>query len=173
MSKEKGFIWLYRSICDNYIWKSSDPFDKRSAFIDLILMMNHDDTKINIKGNSVTICRGQHFTSIKSLAKRWKWSENKVRRFLKGLVSNGMAEVHGRADGTLVTLVNYGFYQDGRRANGRTNGRANGRTGERTDGRTDGRQTSNEEVMNKVMNKGMNKKSSAPSSSQRGDTIWQ
>lgn len=110
--KDLGWIKVHRSICDNFIWKKNDPFDKRSALIDLFMMANHEDGEFAINSTDVIkIRRGQFFTSIENLAKRWHWSEGKVRRFLSLLVSANMIYKSGGQYGTLVTIVNYGKYQ--------------------------------------------------------------
>ena len=137
----KGWIKLYRSIWENTIWKSKDKFDDRSAWIDLLLMANHEQKQAVYKKQAIDIHRGQVFTSIPHLSKRWGWSENRVRRYLLLLCNLGMIYRDGTPNGTLVTIVNYGFYQDDRRTNGRGDGSANGSA----NGRADGSQTRREE----------------------------
>ena len=83
----EGWISLYRQIVDNWIWKSNEPFDKRSAWIDLLLMVNHKTEKIEFNGRIIEIERGQRITSIEKLATRWKWSRHKVSNFLNQLES--------------------------------------------------------------------------------------
>ena len=128
---KNGFIKLFRSITEHWLW-FAEPFDKAHAWIDLILMANWEDSTWMYKGRVVHQRRGEIMTSIGALAKRWKWSENKVRRFLGELSAEGMVRTDGRADGTSLTIENYAFYQGGRRADGRAD--------ERPDGRADGRQ---------------------------------
>ena len=81
----EGWISLYRQILDNWIWKSNEPFDKRSAWIDLLLMVNHQTNTIDFNGSSIDVERGQKITSIDKLANRWKWSRHKVSNFLNRL----------------------------------------------------------------------------------------
>lgn len=130
----KGFIKLHRKIADHWIW-SGEPFDRAHAWIDLLIMANWKTNKRVIGGQVVEQQRGEVLTSIGTLAKRWRWSENKVRRFLKVLVEEGMVQADGRAYGTSLTIENYAFFQDEQRADGRAN--------ERPDGRADGRQQKN------------------------------
>ena len=137
--KKKGYILLWRSIRDHWIWNNDEPFTYRCAWIDLILMANHEDTKIQIRGEVIPVHAGQKWTSIRNLAKLWHWSENRVRRFLKLLKKDGMIEVDRHTYGTLLTLVNYRSFADGRHTNGRGDEVSRGRGGETPDGRADGR----------------------------------
>lgn len=110
---QKGWIALHREITENWIWKDSEPFDKRSAWIDLLLMVNHEDRKILFDGQLITVKRGQKITSLQKLSKRWKWSINKVKRFLRLLEQDNMILLKiETAKGTALTIVNYSLYQD-------------------------------------------------------------
>ena len=127
-----GFIKLHRKIQDHWLWKNGEPFDKRSAWIDLLLLANWETATNSIKGIRFEQKRGEVVESISFLAKRWGWSENKVRRFVADLSAEGMVRADGRAYGTSITIENYELFQSRRRADGRAN--------ERADGRPDGRQ---------------------------------
>lgn len=81
----EGWISLYRQIQENWIWKSKEPFDKRSAWIDLILSVNYRNEKINFDGKIIEIERGQKITSLDKLSKKWKWSRHKVSDFINQL----------------------------------------------------------------------------------------
>lgn len=126
-----GFIKLHRQIQDHWLWKNGEPFDKRSAWIDLLLLANWETATNSIKGIKFEQKRGEVVESISFLAKRWGWSENKVRRFVADLAEEGMVRAHGRPYGTSITIEKYELFQSRRRADGRANERA----GERADGR--------------------------------------
>ena len=112
MAKSTNWVKMNRSIFNNFLWTDKEPFCKRAAWMDLILLANHEDGEIlSNKGNLIKIPRGAHFTSIRTLATRWRWSENKVRRFLDILSGAGMVTVSGTPSGTLLTLVKYDDYQ--------------------------------------------------------------
>ena len=51
----KGWISIHRKIQDSEIWNSSEPFDKRSAWIDLLLLANHEDNTIMIKNQKILL----------------------------------------------------------------------------------------------------------------------
>lgn len=109
---DKGWIKTYRKIQDCWIWLDKEPFDKRSAWIDLLLTANHADKKILFNGELITIERGQILTSIRQLADKWKWSYDKVLRFLRLIESDGMIKKESDNFRTLLTIENYELYQD-------------------------------------------------------------
>ena len=109
---EKGWIKTYRKIQDCWLWNEQEPFDKRSAWIDLLLTANHADAKMRFNGEFVTVYKGQIVTSIRNLASKWHWSYDKVGRFLKLLESDGMIKKESDNFRTLLTIENYGIYQD-------------------------------------------------------------
>lgn len=164
--KDKGWIKVYRSVQDNFIWKSSEAFDRRSAWLDLLLTANHEDRTIMVNGRAKTIGEGQRWISQAALAKRWRWSRNKVNRFLHLLVEQGMVQLSGTPSGTLLTLVNYGKFQGGRTAGGATDGTTYGAT----DGTTDGAQSriNKQELYNKN-----DKQDALPRRVPLSDGVWQ
>lgn len=107
----KGWIALYRSIEDSFLWKDK-PFSKGQAWIDLLLLANHEDNKIMYQGEVITCERGTVNRSILSLAERWGWDRKTVRNFLKVLESDGMVTINATTHRTTITLINYGVYQD-------------------------------------------------------------
>lgn len=122
MAKSKGWIKVHRQIWDSDVWKSPEPFDARSAWIDLLLMANHEDAVILIGGKPVTLKKGQLHTSVKKLATRWRWNPKKVRRFLGQAKGQSMVSTKGSAFGTTITIENYTSFQ----GSGRTKGSAKG-----------------------------------------------
>ena len=121
----KGWIKLSRDITDHWLWQEK-PFDKKSAWIDLILMANHKDKTIFFSGAPLLIKRGQLVTSEKKLSERWGWSRNKTRAFLGQLKVQGMILAEGTAKGTTLTLVNYDNFQGRGPAEGTAKGTAEG-----------------------------------------------
>lgn len=106
----EGYIKLHRSIQDHWLWKKF-PFSEGQAWIDLIMLANHEDKKIPYKGEIVICERGTVSRSISSLADRWKWSRDKTRRFLSLLENDGMVIVNATTNRTTITLVNYDNFQ--------------------------------------------------------------
>ena len=123
-----GWIRLYRKLQECWVWEDKEPFDKRSAWIDLLLTANHADAKLLFNGELITVQRGQILTSVRKLSAKWKWSVNKVYRFLKLLENDKMLQKESDKDRTLLTLVNYSVYQGGEYTNEYTNGNSGGNT---------------------------------------------
>ena len=111
-----GWIKLHRQIRDSAIWESNEPFDARSAWIDMLLSANHEEKEIYIGGEFKVIREGQFHTSQVKLAEKWRWKRDKVESFLKSLIKNGMITCEtgksGASRGTTVTIVKYAFFQD-------------------------------------------------------------
>ena len=105
-----GWIKVYRSIENNWIW-NDDVFSRGQAWIDILLMVNHEDNKIMFNGTLTEIKRGDCITSIRKLSDKWGWSRNKVDHFLKQLKSDGMIDYKKDTKKTLLTVENYDLYQ--------------------------------------------------------------
>ena len=108
----RGYIKLFRKIEDNILWRSNEPYCKRAAWVDLILLANHKDNDFLMGNKKIVVKRGQHWTSNEKLQQRWRWSEKRVREFLKLLQEEGMIYLETTNRGSMITLVNYGKFQD-------------------------------------------------------------
>lgn len=108
---ENGWICIHRKIRDHWIW-GDKPFDKKSAWIDLLLSANHNQTKFMLGNEIISAERGDIITSELKLAERWGWSRTKVRDFLKLLEREGMISQKKDSKKTVLNIVNYGIYQD-------------------------------------------------------------
>jgi len=108
----EGWISIYRQIQENWIWKSSEPFDKRSAWISLLLKANHKDTKIMIDSKLVEVKAGSFITSEIKLSNEWKWGRKKVRTFLQGLEADRMLSKNSTTKYTTLTIENWELYQN-------------------------------------------------------------
>jgi len=127
-----GWIKLHRQIASNGLW-NSEPFTKGQAWIDLLLFANHKDNSFWIRGVEIPVKRGQLGWSEVTMAQRWTWSRNKVRRFLKLLETKQQIEQQKLAKlTTIITIVNYEQYQ-----------------GETTDDTTERQQKDNRRYTNK------------------------
>lgn len=106
-----GWIKLHRKITECSIWDSDEPFDRRSAWMDLVMMVNHEDKKVLFNGKTVTVKAGQKITSVRKLSERWHWSKDRTQRFLTLLERDTMIIKESDHNKTLLTIVNYGKYQ--------------------------------------------------------------
>jgi len=106
----RGWISLYRKLSDNKLW-TSEPFTRGQAWVDLLLLANHKDNFIRVRGNRLDVKRGQVGWSQLSLSERWKWSRGKIRRFLNELETVQQIVQQKNTLSTLITIVNYEQYQ--------------------------------------------------------------
>lgn len=107
----EGWISIHRQLQEHWLWKSKEPFDKRSAWIDLLLMANHQKEKIEFDKDFIEVERGQRITSLEKLANRWKWSRHKVSDYLNQLEQDGMLVQVRDNKKTLISIENYDKYQ--------------------------------------------------------------
>ena len=106
-----GWIKLHRQIQDCWIWDNSEPFSRGQAWIDLLMLANHEDHKTMFDGQLITVPKGSRITSIRKLAERWGWGRDKTMKFLNTLQADKMIEKTADTRKTVITIVNYGKYQ--------------------------------------------------------------
>ncbi|MCG5739867.1 DnaD domain-containing protein [Staphylococcus aureus] len=106
-----GWISIDRSIQNHWLFKEKRTFSKFEAWIYLLMEANRSEAKVPIGNQIVTVERGQRLTSILTLSDLFNWSRFKVKTFLDLLESDGMLEVKTTSKYTLITIVNYDFYQ--------------------------------------------------------------
>jgi len=111
MSKEKGAIKIFRDIIEDWTWEDK-PFSKGQAWIYLLLRANYKNNKVPFGSEIISISRGQMITSVRSLKSVFGWSNTKVVNFLKYLQSDCKITFENDAKKTVITIVNYGLYQD-------------------------------------------------------------
>lgn len=111
---DKGFFVVDRGLFDHWVW-SDRPYAKGQAWIDLIGLANHKDTKRVKNGETIIFKRGTVNRSMKELADRWGWNRKQVKKFLLDLEADQMVSVKatrtGSQQGTRITLINYGRFQ--------------------------------------------------------------
>ena len=106
----EGWIKLHRQLCNHEIWLS-EPFARGQAWVDLLLLANHKDGFIRVRGLKIPVLRGQVGWSELKLSKRWKWSRSKVRRFLNELKTEQQIEQQINLKISIITIVNYDEHQ--------------------------------------------------------------
>ena len=127
-----GWIKLYRKITENPLY-FSEAFTRLQAWIDLLIIANHDENFIYIRGNKVEIKRGQIAKTQDTLAERWKWSRGKVVRFLDELQKSGQIVQQKSKLITLISIVNYELYQCGSTTESTTDSTSNDTSNSTTD----------------------------------------
>jgi len=123
----RGYIKLWRRLQDSSLW-NRERFTRGQAWVDLIMLANHKDGHIRKRGIKIPILRGEIGWSERELAKRWKWSRGKVRRFMIELCQKNdqylvPQTVPQKKNVTSKYLIkNYGLYQQNGTTNDTTNG---------------------------------------------------
>lgn len=107
---ENSWIRLHRKLMDDPLY-FAEPFTKMQAWIDLLLLANFADRVTFIRGNRVTIKRGQVAYSREWFSGRWRWSRGRVERFLSMLENDRKIVQRKSHIISVVTIVNYDFYQ--------------------------------------------------------------
>ena len=123
MENNTGWIKLHRAIMDHPDWLA-EPFTKAQAWVDLLLLANHKTGHIRKRGILIEVQRGQVGYSEETLAARWKWSRDKVRRFLSRLkadlqITRNPIQQNPKLS-CLISIVNYEAYQGGDTSNDTT-----------------------------------------------------
>ena len=105
-----GWIKLHRKLSDNPLWYS-EPFTRGQAWVDLLLLANHEDGFFYLRDHKITVLRGQVGWSILKLATRWKWSRSKATKFLNDLEKEQQVKQLQSHSTTVITIINYESYQ--------------------------------------------------------------
>lgn len=151
-----GWIKLYRKITENPLY-FSEAFTRLQAWIDLLIIANHDESYIYVRGNKVEIKRGQVGKAQDTLADRWKWSRGKVDRFLKELEKSGQIVRQKNSVMFLISIVNYEVYQCGSTTESTADKTTDDTPKDTTDGRQiipqNGQQTDQQTDVNKNVKK--------------------
>lgn len=151
-----GFITMHRDALDHPMLQDGDRF---RAWFWLIANAAWKQTSVRVKGETVTIERGELSFSQRFLADKWGWSKSRVDRFIADLRAEGMISTrskngadsgatsgHNAGQGQcIITICNYSVYQDQQQEQ-----RGNvGATRGATSGATAGQQRGKEEQRNK------------------------
>jgi len=127
MSKkvEPNYFYVNRALLSSDRWLS-ESFTRGQAWVDLFGLAQHTKGFFRVRGIKVEVDRGQLGYSQVTLAKRWKWSRNKVRRYLKELELSGdisLKTKHQNCDiTTIITLLKYDKWQGDETPNGTPEG---------------------------------------------------
>jgi hypothetical protein len=107
-----GFVKLHRGWHDSPQFKN-ESYCERAAWAWLITNAAWKDTvRRTGQGAIVPVERGQLHVSLASLAGTWGWSIKRVRGFILRLeVGHNLGTVRAQS-GTILTICNYGKYQD-------------------------------------------------------------
>jgi hypothetical protein len=115
----RGYLALWRKIEDHPFYKERREFSKLEAWIDILMQAQHDSEQTDVVlGMTVLKCNyGECLKSVMTWARRWRWSESKVRRFFKLLEKMNQITQKSEGKTTRITVINYYRYDPKRRAN--------------------------------------------------------
>lgn len=107
----EGWIKLHRKLSEDPQWLK-EPFTRGQAWVDLLMLANHDKGYIRVRGNRLDVLRGQVGWSEQALSRRWQWSRSRVRKFLSELEKlEHQIEQQKNNISSIITIVNYESYQ--------------------------------------------------------------
>lgn len=114
----RGYIALHRKIQDHPFYKEDREFSKYEAWVDILQEVRHsEEPKEVIFGMKILKCfYSESLYSIKTWAKRWNWTESKVRRYFKLLENMKQIETKSEVITTRLKVLNYGVYDPKRSA---------------------------------------------------------
>lgn len=128
----KGWILLHKQIQAHWLWEDK-PFSKGQAWIDLLLLAEHETHKSMWRSQLTEFKRGDVNLSITELAHRWGWSRDKVRRYISQLEQDNMLRANCTTNRTTLTIVKYDDFQNRCATNKATNKSTDNTTDKATD----------------------------------------
>ncbi|QQN73938.1 hypothetical protein [Croceicoccus sp. YJ47] len=120
-----GYIKLFRGWQD---CPALSDAERKLAWIWLLENACWKPASFNVKGKTVHLERGQICVSVRHLAAAWNWSKSAVDRFLTRLETETMVKREAGHGKLVLTICNYGKYQDGEDADRDSSGTATGTT---------------------------------------------
>jgi hypothetical protein len=110
-----GVFAVHRGIWEHELFQNGAPYSRREAWIWLISEAAWKPHRRRLAGRTFDLQRGQLVASTRHLARSWRWSEAKVRRFLTCLKTDAgagaMIDACSDAGVTVITIRNYCRYQ--------------------------------------------------------------
>lgn len=107
---EPDYFLINRLLLKSDRWLA-EKFTRAQAWVDLIGLAQHTDSFFYVRGIKVEVKRGQLAYSQLTLKERWKWSRDKVRRFLACLESDGDIRQQNNNLTTIISIVKYDLWQ--------------------------------------------------------------
>lgn len=111
---ERGVFAIDRAVFDHPIF-APEPYTEREAWLWMIGAAAWKPMRVRVGRAPIELARGQLAFATRFLATKWRWSEARVRRFLKRLEIDAMIVTQTTHQATLITLCNYDKFAFGRR----------------------------------------------------------
>jgi len=109
----QGWIKLHRELMDKPIWSESSP-EQKTILITLLMMASHTEKEWEWKGEKYAIQPGQFITSLPSIVQKSGEgiSIQNVRTALARFKKYDFLTDEPTNKNRLITIVNWGFYQE-------------------------------------------------------------
>lgn len=114
----EGFIKIWRKLRDSPLWISSTSA-QRDVMLSILLNAEWKDTTYEIHGKVITVKSGQLLMTRRGFVMKCgkDMTENKLRSTLKRFEKIGFLTQEITQGQTLITVVNWGKYQDNKKKN--------------------------------------------------------
>lgn len=122
---KKGYYFSHRKMQFNELYLEK-PFDRWHAWEHLLVNAEYEEKDIQTKKGIVHLMPGQLLIGERDFADEVGWTRKKVIHFLGALEGSKMVTTKRTAKGTIVTIVNWGFYQNQGTNEGTNKGTAKG-----------------------------------------------
>jgi hypothetical protein len=150
----KGWVSIHRTLVNHPLW-IGEKFTRGQAWVDLILLANHAEGYLRVRGVRIDVMRGQVGWSEVALAKRWRWSRGKVKRFFIELENDKQIVQQKNNVTSIISIVNYNIYQQNESTNSTVSDTTNDTTKKQ---QTDTKQDTNNNANNGKNDKKVNNK---------------
>lgn len=122
---KKGYYFSHRKMQFNELYLEK-PFDRWHAWEHLLVNAEYEEKDIQTKKGIVHLMPGQLLIGERDFAEEVGWTRKKVMHFLGTLEGTKMVTTERTAKGTIVTIVNWAFYQSKGANEGTNEGTAKG-----------------------------------------------
>jgi hypothetical protein len=109
-----SFYLMERGWQDNEFFENAE-YSERDAWCWMIGEAVWEDRNILVRGNYISLKRGQLYSAVRFMADKFKWSTNRVLRFLKRLENDRKIVKETETGQNLITICNYEEYQNQRK----------------------------------------------------------
>jgi len=109
MNNISGYISLYRSIRDHWLWEDRI---RATWWLDILMTANYKPSPVLIDGKLIPCGQGQCVRSYYSWARMWNTNYSRARRFIKLLERERMISVENMGNRAVrITILRYNMYQ--------------------------------------------------------------
>ena len=113
MAGDQGYYRMWRGWMDHPALNPNEPFSTRDAFQWMIAEAAYKPHQISGHNNKIVdLERGQFATSIRFMARKFGWSDNRIRRMLNRLQGARMVNTVTDTGQTVISICNYDQYQN-------------------------------------------------------------